>query len=882
MKSVFMQKNISSAFKRSMLLVIGALALTTSLLSQKSTAKSLPYDTRNVDPFIGVDWGGNTFVGSTIPYGMVKLGPDMETHYTFPASRQSLMAVLSLPSINGQEDSKGVDELAPTAIPRMVAPSIDLPGVPFSYPSKSTDQIGVMYSPSGTEITPEGYLYSGFGELMFYVGVDRQPVAQRLRTLEDGHLPIVCYEVEHEGLLYRFLMFAASLGPEQNGQRVVNFVRVTVHNPGKSARRGFVTSAWRYSGPQTTVFPTGDNRFRRPVMGKRVGDYWQPGEAFHPESAYSVKDNAFLRDGAAVYFFPAEPKPYLTPTYRDYYNRIPAPNAQSRVMPVLPDTPVATAEYALNVPAGSDRSVDFKMPLIPVAPDSPEFNAVQQASLDERHQQVRHFWNGVLAEGMQIVTSEKKVNDTFDTSLVNDLLSLNKIGDDYVQTVNQLQYHGFYLRDSADFVRMYDTTGYAQIAGHVVDFFASRQGEDGLFLSQPGQYDGWGEALWTYGEHYRMTRDRAFAVKVYPRVLRAVNWLEKAMADDPMHIVPSTDIHDNEYISGHLTGYNFLALDGLEAAALLAHDLGHNDDELRIGKIEESLRKNFMSQLDRVTAKTGGYIPPALDGDTGGTDWGNLLSLVPEQQLSPLDSRVTATLRATQARYEEDLVTYRQPGQGTYLHHYLTIKNTLTELIRGEQKQAIREFYAVLLHTSSTNAGFEYSIRPWGDRDFSGNLAPHGWFAAEYRNLLRDMMVREEGDTLHLLSAVSPAWIGAGKSLNVEKAQTYFGTVGFSLKMPSATQAELSLHTEFASGHTPKKIVLHLPWFMDVAAVNVDGRPVSPVDHEIQIAPTAKSVHIAWKRRLVSPDVPSSYEVAVQRYKAEYAKRYRELNGEGQ
>jgi predicted alpha-1,2-mannosidase len=35
--------------------------------------------TRNVDPFIGVDWGGNTFVGSAIPYGLVKLGPDMET-----------------------------------------------------------------------------------------------------------------------------------------------------------------------------------------------------------------------------------------------------------------------------------------------------------------------------------------------------------------------------------------------------------------------------------------------------------------------------------------------------------------------------------------------------------------------------------------------------------------------------------------------------------------------------------------------------------------------------------------------------------------------------------------------------------------------------------
>ena len=33
--------------------------------------------TRDVYPFLGVDWGGNVFVGSALPFGMVKLGPDM-------------------------------------------------------------------------------------------------------------------------------------------------------------------------------------------------------------------------------------------------------------------------------------------------------------------------------------------------------------------------------------------------------------------------------------------------------------------------------------------------------------------------------------------------------------------------------------------------------------------------------------------------------------------------------------------------------------------------------------------------------------------------------------------------------------------------------------
>src|ERR1700722_11635552 len=74
-----MRKNSPSAFRRSMLFFVGSLLLSASLLAQTSTLKTAQDYTRNVDPFIGVDWGGNTFVGSAIPYGLVKIGPDMET-----------------------------------------------------------------------------------------------------------------------------------------------------------------------------------------------------------------------------------------------------------------------------------------------------------------------------------------------------------------------------------------------------------------------------------------------------------------------------------------------------------------------------------------------------------------------------------------------------------------------------------------------------------------------------------------------------------------------------------------------------------------------------------------------------------------------------------
>ncbi len=766
-------------------------------------------------------------------------------------------------------------------IPRMVSPAIDAPGQPFSYLSQSTDQISVMHAPAGTEITPEGFLYSGYGELMFFLGIDRVPIAARIRTLDEGFLPIVHFTQTHEGVEYRFTLFAASLGPRQNGQHVVNYIRITARSVDGHAKRAYVTTAWRYQAPQTTAFATGDNRFQRPAVASTPGGYAQPGAVFNADWQYRASGGAYLRDDKAIYFFPTEPAPYLRPTLNDYYNL-------KHMAPVglkasfTPTTPVATAEYELPLTGKGERSLDFKMPLAPVASGSPEFAAIEQSSFDRRIAQVRSFWNTQIGSGISIETPEKKVNDTYKTSLVNDLESLNLVNGQIVQTINQLHYHGFYLRDSADFVRMYDTSSYSGIAGEVLKFFAVKQQPNGNFLSQPGQYDGWGEALWAYGEHYRITHDKQFAAAVYPRVQRAVGWLVTALARDPLHLMPATDVRDNEFVPGHLTGYNFLALDGLGAAELLAHDLGYPQDEKRFRAIEKQLRAALMAQLRKVTPEDGGAIPPCLDPHSGGTDWGNLLSVYPEQQLKPWDPMVTATLRKTQARYQEGLITYHQKGQGVFLHHYLTMKNTETELVRGEQEQAIREFYAVLLHTSSTNAGWEYSIRPWGNRDFQGNLAPHGWFAAEYRNLLRNMMVREEGSNLHLLSAVSPEWIGAGKRIRVQRAATYFGTVQFTLRCTSDTSATFDFSLDGNSSYAPAAVVLHIPWFIDPTSfrARAQGKLLPVRAGAVMIPRGVHHIEIHWKKLPLGADDPGSYEEAVARYKAEYLRRYIALTGD--
>ncbi len=749
---------------------------------------------------------------------------------------------------------------------QMVSPKIDQTGEVFSYYSKPTDEIGMMDAEAATEVTPEGYLRTGFGELMFFTGPEMEPTSARIRTLVEGHLPILEYNVTRDGIRYHFTMFAATLDGKPEG-RLVNFIRVTMKNTSNEQTRAIFATGMRYDAQHDTGGTHGDNRFDRPRPGKFPGDYRQLGEEFDANWKYSFNGHQFLRDGRLLYCFPDEEE-FRGWTLHGFYN-YPQETDKAKKLTVDETTPVGIVRYSKMLKPAEEWVLDYRMPVVPTD-DTDAMAQIDAAGFDASLVQVKKFWNSILDEGMEIRLPEAKAVDTFDANLIYDLIARDHIGDDYIQTVNKLHYHSFYLRDSADIVHSYDVTGYPQIAEQDLKFFAKSQKEDGNFLSQEQQYDGWGEAVWGYGQHYRITHDKAFAEWAIPQIDRAVDWLKTARAADPLHIMPASDVRDNEFVPGHLTGYNFLALSGLKLAIEMANDTGHTEQAKNWQAEADDYHAAFAKVLDQRAEENGGYIPPALDGQKEGYDWGNLLAVVPEPTLQAHDPRVTETLKRTQAKYKEGIMTY---ANGEFLHHYLTIKNTMTEVIRGDQEQALKEFYSLLMHTSSTHAGFEFAMLPWGDRNFEDNLAPHGWFAAEYRTLLRTMLVREEGDELHLLSVISPDWIGAGKTIAVRKAPTYFGQVGFTLEQPSAFDAVLKIESNFTSA--PKNLVVHLPWFMDVKSATADGKPVQAKDSGLTMPANTHEAKINW---VMSKNPPAmSYARTVEDYKTEYARRYNEL-----
>jgi hypothetical protein len=775
-----------------------------------------------------------------------------------------LLASLAVPAggIHAQ-DASGI------VPPQMVDPAVDDGPGPFSYFSRPTDVIGVMDG-RGTEITPEGYLYTGSGELMFLAGPALTPVEQRIRTLRDGWLPIVEYDARRDDIAYHFTMFAATLDGRPESP-VVDFVRVTMTNRGNAATRARLAFAVRYTAPSTSGNGIGDNRFRRPATATRKGQYEQPGTAFDSTWTYGFADGVFVRGGRAVYLYPTDPSPELRVVIGREGTR--ATRIEPVRVRVQQTTSTGLAVYDDVLAPGASRDIVVKLPYTPTDAADPWLGQVRAAGFDDYLVRTEVFWRDITARGMRISVPERKVEDTFRASLVYNLLSRDKRGDDYVQTVNEFHYHAFWLRDASYIARAYDVTGYPDIAGQVLDFFAGWQQPDGNFVSQGGQYDGWGQTLWAYGQHYRLTRDHAFAERVLPAVGRAVDWLRAARAADPLHLVPATTPGDNEEITGHVTGHNFWALAGLRGAIDLAEGAGRSDDARNFRREYASLRNALLERLKVVTATTGGYIPPGLD-QPGGYDWGNMMAVYPERVLDPHDPMVSATLDTTRGRYAEGIMTY---ADGHWLHDYLTMKNTETEVVRGDQRIALEELYGVLVHTSATHAGFEYSVRPWGDRDFGGNLAPHGWFAAKYRALLRDMLVREEDNALHLLSVVSPAWFVTGDSVAVRGAPTEFGPVGFVLNIRSDSTATLSLDARFE--RTPSAIVVHLPWFLDMRSAFADGRAATIRDGAIRLRPGTKDVELTWRRRADAPSL--SYDAGVRDYRREYRRRWEVWMGGG-
>jgi hypothetical protein len=466
--------------------------------------------------------------------------------------------------------------------------------------------------------------------------------------------------------------------------------------------------------------------------------------------------------------------------------------------------PSATAAHAfawLLAPGQSAEGV-VRIPFMPVADASPFAQEDPKLWLARTVE----YWRGVMAKAARIEVPCRKATEALRAAHVCQLL----VSDHGELHGGEGFYDEFYIRDGAYQVMELEEAGLMDAARRALEFYLNHQRPDGRFESQKDQLDANGQAVWALWQFYKITGDRQWLQRVYPPMRRAADWTMKARrqapADSPFAGLLPVAPADGEYLwdaKHHIVGYDFWNLRGLGCTADAARTLGKTGEAEALSH-EVAL---YRAAIDAAWKRTGlAYFPPSWEKQ--GTHWGNTETLWPTQVFPPDDPRVAALIQEVRQHHGGGYVegTIRWLGAAEAIHPYMGAYTTMASLVRGEHEQVVQDFYWYLLHSTATHAfpeGIFYKRRfAWGD------TIPHPTGAANYALMLRHMLLDEQGDQLHLLSAVPDWWLGEGQQICIERAPTHFGLVGLTVDgIASGVQVRLDLPKR----QPPKRIVLHLP-----------------------------------------------------------------------
>lgn len=622
---------------------------------------------------------------------------------------------------------------------------------PFSFLSQPTDQLAVPGRVESAQLTPEANLYYGQGEIGLRVGgVDyRQPN----RVYPYRSIPLlrssqqvgtVTYQVDH-------LAVDSESGP-------MVLIRVTAKNRGDQVRTARVSFGYSYSRGTSFVNPSGQNRFMyrypRPEQPSRLGLQTQIGVGFSPEWRYRYENAVLSRDQLALATFPVNGRAWTSQA--------------SRVSDLG-----ARVGYQKRLASGAQHAWTVVVALNPSADAPPRISFARAMA------RARRDWSEQTRGMVKIRIPEAKVQETYYRSVQQLLESRYQEQGQWVQTVNKLQYHAFWIRDAATITQALDLAGLHQAARQNLDFLLGWQHPDGLFISRSGQLDGMGQALWVLAEHARLTRDPEYARRLLPVFDRGMQWLAQSTAGEADGLLPFSDPKDNELVAGKLSGDQLFAQAGMHHAVLLARLA---DDPQRAAQWDQQyrafadhLRGRILQAIDRY-----GYLPPSLDRPDG-QQWGNLWLAYPVALFDPASAAVRRSTNYLLRNYfREGVATYFDRRS---LHHYLGFKLLQGELAAGRAEVALRGFYDALAHTTSSHGGFEMGVPVKGTRRTRDNLSPHGMFSAEYIALLRNLLVREDSEgQVRILDGLSPAWVAPGKVVQIQQAPTASGPVSVALR----------------------------------------------------------------------------------------------------
>ncbi len=309
------------------------------------------------------------------------------------------------------------------------------------------------------------------------------------------------------------------------------------------------------------------------------------------------------------------------------------------------------------------------------------------------------------------------------------------------------------------------------------------------------EHDSTGAFLYALGEYARQTRDAAFVRSLWPRVVRAVAWLERLRAEQlaprfrteqggaTYGILPESISHEG-YAKKPVHSYwdDLFARQGLRDAVFLAELTGDTAHTAAWTALRDAFERDLLASY-QATLKLRNipHLPGSVElGDFDPTATAVAFELGGEPRDFP-----RAALGATFARYLTE-VAERKRGvmkREAFAPYEIRIAGALIRM--GERERAW-DVLALNLAGRRPQGWNQWPEIVWTDEtkgQWLGDL-PHSWIGSTFLHAVRTALVYERASdaALVLAAGVPAAWLAGGEPVRVARLSTWWGPLDYELR----------------------------------------------------------------------------------------------------
>ncbi|PTX97914.1 hypothetical protein [Opitutus sp. ER46] len=370
-------------------------------------------------------------------------------------------------------------------------------------------------------------------------------------------------------------------------------------------------------------------------------------------------------------------------------------------------------------------------------------------------------------------------------------------------------YKRFWFRDAAFILHAILALGDIERTRRTLALFAPRQRHDGYFLSQEGEWDSNGEAIWIYHRFAQLTGE-PLPEPWLNAIEKGARWIirKRLPADSGL---PEAGLLPAGFSAEHLGPNDFYYWDdfwgvaGLRCAADLLRDRAP-DTAIEFTRAAA----NFMATIERSFPQSPhrrfpGAIPasPRRRMDSGAI--GSIVADYPLQLFTPRDPRILKT-----ADYLRDHSSFEGGFFQNMIHSginaYLTLHLAQVRLRAGEV-EAAHQLINRVADLASPTGQWPEAIHPRTGGGCMGD-GEHIWAAAEWALMLRACFVREEDDGLVVAPGVPPAW-WRDEPATFSRTLTRYGEVSVEVAPAAAGRAVVTVKGNWRGA--PPHLVIALP-----------------------------------------------------------------------